>query len=87
MQFNYNTDAVKICDGIYWIGIPAYKAGFANNPYMIINDDVKAVIDIGSGHEDDFAIVKKKTESIIPIEEINTIMVQHQDPDLCGGIH
>ena len=54
---------------------------------MIINDDVKAVIDIGSGHEDDFAIVKKKTESIIPIEEINTIMVQHQDPDLCGGIH
>lgn len=83
---NEMTDAVQIKDGIYWVGWPDRNAGFANNPYLIIEDDLKIIIDPGSGLDEHWALVKKKIESVIPLKEINMIIVQHQDPDLCGAI-
>ncbi|MFX1340704.1 MAG: MBL fold metallo-hydrolase [Promethearchaeota archaeon] len=78
--------AIQINEGIYWIGFGDPNAGFSNNPYLIIEGDSVIVIDPGSRREDHFSIVKRKIESIIPIEKITHIIVHHQDPDLCASI-
>ena len=80
------TDAVKINDGIYWVGFADRKAGFSNNPYLIIEGDSVVLIDPGSRLPEHFEIVKRKIEQIVPIEKIDTIIVHHQDPDLCASI-
>ena len=78
--------AIEVNDGIYWVGFSDDDAGFSNNPYLLIEGDSVVLFDPGSRREDHFSIVKKKIESIIPIEKINAIVVHHQDPDLCASI-
>lgn len=82
----YENEAVQVNDGIYWVGFSDTKAGFSNNPYLLIEGDSVVLFDPGSRLPEHFNIVKKKIESIIPIEKINTIVVHHQDPDLCASI-
>ncbi len=79
-------EAVEINKGIYWVGWSDTNAGFANNPYLIVEEEDVVLIDPGSRREDHFSIVKKKIESIIPVEKITHIIVHHQDPDLCASI-
>ncbi len=78
--------AVEINDGLYWVGFSDEKAGFSNNPYLLIEGESVVLFDPGSRLPEHFAIVKKKIESVIPIEKINMIVVHHQDPDLCASI-
>ena len=82
----YENEAVEVNDGIYWVGFSDTKAGFSNNPYLLIEGDSVVLFDPGSRLPEHFNIVKKKIESVIPIEKINTIVVHHQDPDLCASI-
>jgi len=78
--------AIELMKNLWWIGWPDYKAGFSNNPYLLIEDDVVILFDPGSALEEHWNIVKNKIESIIPIRKITTIIVHHQDPDLCAAI-
>lgn len=80
------TKAIEVNEGIYWVGFPDVKAGFSNNPYLLIEGDSVVLFDPGSRLPEHFNLVKKKIESVIPVEKINTIIVHHQDPDLCASI-
>ena len=78
--------AVKVNDGIYWVGFSDNKAGFSNNPYLLIEGDSVVLFDPGSRIPEHFNIVKEKIESIVPVEAITHIIVHHQDADLCASI-
>ena len=79
-------EAIEIKPGIWWVGWPDYKAGFANNPYLIKDGNEVVIIDPGSNLDDHWNIVKKKIESVVPIEKITMVIITHQDPDLCACI-
>jgi len=71
-------------DGIYWVGFADWKAGFSNNPYLLTDGDEAVLIDPGSLLH--YHVVAKKVARIVRPEQITTIIVQHQDPDLCASI-
>ncbi|MFW9993228.1 MAG: FprA family A-type flavoprotein [Candidatus Odinarchaeota archaeon] len=79
-------DAVEIKPDLWWIGWPDKKAGFSNNPYLLIEDDEVVLFDPGSRLEEHWGWVKKKIESIVPLEKVTMVVVHHQDPDLCAAI-
>lgn len=80
------TRAIQIFDNLYWVGWPDFNAGFGNNPYLLVEDDIVVLFDPGSGHKKHWKVVKKKIEQIVPLKKVTTIIVHHQDPDLCGSI-
>ena len=53
-----NTKAVEVNEGIYWVGFSDPKAGFSNNPYLLIEGDSVILFDPGSRLPEHFAIVK-----------------------------
>ncbi|MCY3410604.1 MAG: MBL fold metallo-hydrolase [Candidatus Heimdallarchaeota archaeon] len=79
-------EAIEIRKNVYWLGWPDNDAGFSNNPYLILEDDDAILIDPGSRAARHWNWVKKKIESIIPLEKISIIIVNHQDPDLVACI-
>ncbi len=82
-----NEKGQLVTDETYWVGFPDISAGFANNPYLIVDPELIILIDPGSGYHAHWDIVKKKIESVIPtVKDINLVIVQHQDPDICGAI-
>jgi flavorubredoxin len=85
MKINPN-DAVEIKPNVWWIGWPDYNAGFSNNPYLIKDGEEYVIIDPGSRLEEHWSVVKRKIETIVPIEKITMVIVTHQDPDLCAAI-
>ncbi len=78
--------ADKINDGIYYVGFGDDKAGFSNNPYLLVEGDSVVLFDPGSRREDHFLIIKKKIESVVPLNKITHIVVHHQDPDLVASV-
>ncbi len=78
--------AVEVKPGIWWIGWPDYDAGFSNNPYLLIEDKEVILFDPGSRLEAHWGIVKRKIESIVPLNKVTMVIVHHQDPDLCAAI-
>ncbi|MFX0092123.1 MAG: MBL fold metallo-hydrolase [Candidatus Hodarchaeota archaeon] len=76
--------AVELMNNLWWIGWPDHQAGFSNNPYLLVDEDIVVLIDPGSGLDEHWAIVRQKIESVIPLEKVTTVIVHHQDPDLCG---
>ena len=68
---------------IYWIGA-ATATTLRNNIYLI-KDGVEAMI-IDCGSSDDFENTLSRVEQITPIEYINRIFANHQDPDVTSGI-
>jgi two-component system cell cycle response regulator len=78
--------AVEIRPNVWWLGWPDYNAGFSNNPYLIKDGDEVIIIDPGSALDEHWAIVKKKIESIVPLNKITMVIATHQDPDLCAAI-
>ncbi len=79
-------EAHEIKPGLWWIGWPDYDAGFSNNPYLIVEEERVVLIDPGSRLEQHWNWVKKKIESVVPLDSITTVIVHHQDPDLCAAI-
>jgi len=74
----------EIADGIYWVG-SATKYGSLNcNPYLIVDNGEGVLIDPGSVL--DFDEVFASVTSLIPLNRIHHIILQHQDPDFCSAV-
>ena len=77
--------AIEIEKGVYWVGFYDRQAGLHCNPYLIVDDDEAIVIDGGS--RPDFATVMMKIlQTGIAPDQIQALLYQHYDPDLCGSI-
>ncbi len=80
-------NSCEIAPGIYWVGFADRKAGFSNNPYLMIDSDGTGVlIDPGSRAPEHFNVVRDKVANLISFDKIRYIIVHHQDPDLCASI-
>lgn len=79
-----NSEAVEITDNIYWIGFYDSDSKLNSNPYLIVDNDEAVLIDPGS--IPDFPVIMRKIIDIISPEKISTIIVAHQDPDVCGNL-
>jgi flavorubredoxin len=77
--------SVEIAEGVFWVGFYDEPAGLHCNPYLIVDNDEAVVIDGGS--RPDFATVMMKIlQTGIAPGQINGLLYQHYDPDLCGSI-
>ncbi len=77
--------SVEFAEGVYWVGYYDEQAGLHCNPYLIVDNDEALVIDGGS--RPDFATVMMKIlQTGIAPNQINGLLYQHYDPDLCGSI-
>jgi flavorubredoxin len=76
---------VEIAEEIYWVGFYDAQSGLHCNPYLIVDNEEAIVIDGGS--RPDFATVMMKIlQTGIEPHQINALLYQHYDPDLCGSI-
>lgn len=76
---------IEVAEGIYWIGYADDNAGLHCNPYLIVEGDEAVLIDGGS--RDDFSeVMMKILQTGVDPEQINKLIYQHYDPDLCGSI-
>lgn len=74
----------EIAAGIYWVGGCALDGGLHCNPYLIVEGDEGVLIDPGSVL--DFEDVYENVCSLIALEKIKYVILQHQDPDLCSAV-
>jgi len=80
-----NTDkAIEIAPGIFWVGADVSASNLHCNAYLIIDGNEGLLIDPGSVL--DFHIVSEKVKSILPIADLSSIAVLHQDPDVAGSV-
>ncbi len=86
---NYEKDPVLVrgTDDIWWVGFGDKKVGFANNPYLIVEDDEAMLIDPGPRGKF-YKIVHNKVAKALKgdFEKIKYMAVQHEDPDLCAAL-
>jgi flavorubredoxin len=87
--------SVEIRPGVYWIGLndrttdlfegiwPVADAGVTYNSYLI-RDEKNAIIDLAKGFKTDEYF--EKIESIVPLSEIDYIVINHMEPDHTGAI-
>lgn len=76
---------IEIAEGVYWVGFADDNAGLHCNPYLIVDGDEAVLIDGGS--RDDFSTVMLKILRVgVNPNNINRLIYQHFDPDLCGNI-
>ncbi|MBF0227188.1 MAG: MBL fold metallo-hydrolase [Desulfobacterales bacterium] len=76
---------IQIAEGIYWVGFRDEKTNIGCNPYLVIEGDQAVLIDGGS--RSDFADVMMKILQVgLDPRQINSLIYQHYDPDLCGSM-
>ena len=87
--------SVQIRPDVYWIGLndrttdlfegiwPVAEAGVTYNSYLI-RDKKNVIIDLAKGFKTDEYI--EKIEAIVPLSEIDYIVVNHMEPDHTGAI-
>lgn len=75
---------IKVAEDTWWLGFADYEAGFSNNPYLIYDGSEAVLIDPGPGHPIFRDIILRKIGEIVPPSRIRFIVLNHQDPDLCG---
>jgi anaerobic nitric oxide reductase flavorubredoxin len=87
--------SVEIRPGVYWIGLndrttdlfegiwPVADAGVTYNSYLL-RDEKNAIIDLTKGFKTDEYF--EKIESIVPLSEIDYIVINHMEPDHTGAI-
>jgi anaerobic nitric oxide reductase flavorubredoxin len=87
--------SVEIRPNVYWIGLndrttdlfegiwPVADAGVTYNSYLI-RDQKNVIIDLAKGFKTDEYF--EKIESIVPLSEIDYIVVNHMEPDHTGAI-
>ena len=77
-------NAVQISDHVYWVGTYDDRDNFQCNPYLIKFNGKGVLIDPGSVlYFND--LVRKLTE-LIDLKDLTYIVIQHQDPDVCGNV-
>ena len=78
-------EPIEIAEGIYWVGFADNNSGLHCNPYLIVEGDEAVLMDGGS--RGDFSTVMLKILRVgIDPKNINRLIYQHFDPDLCGNI-
>ncbi|OSM01510.1 MBL fold metallo-hydrolase [Magnetofaba australis] len=82
-QFDYN-GPVPVTDEIIWVGIHDEAASVHCNSYLILDGEEAVLIDPGSIPH--FPVVARKIIEVIDPHRISTIVVTHQDPDVCGNL-
>jgi flavorubredoxin len=82
-QIDYDIH-VSITRDISWVGFYDAAAHLHCNPYILFDDDDVVLIDPGSIPH--FPIVMRKIIDLTSPESISLIVVQHQDPDVCGSL-
>lgn len=76
---------IAVAEGIYWIGFHEESTNFHCNPYLMVEGGKVMVIDGGS--RPDFAVVMMKIlQAGINPKQIEVLIYQHFDPDLCGSV-
>ena len=83
MKIDYN-NPVSVTREIHWVGFYDEKARLHCNPYLLFDDEEIVLIDPGSIPH--FPVVMRKVMDLVNPEEITHIIVQHQDPDVCGDL-
>jgi flavorubredoxin len=82
-QLDYN-NAIAVTRDIHWIGFYDQEASLHCNPYLLIDRQDVVLIDPGSIPH--FPIVMRKIMDLVNPADISHIVVQHQDPDVCGNL-
>ena len=76
---------IEVAEGIYWVGNYDDEDSLNCNPYLVVEGDEAVVIDAGSRM--DFSdVILKILSTGIDIKNINSLIYQHYDPDLCSSI-
>jgi flavorubredoxin len=76
--------SIPISDHVFWVGTFDTQDNFQCNTYLIIVDGKGVIIDPGSMLY--FDSLMKKISDRIELKNISHIILQHQDPDVCGNI-
>jgi len=79
-------EAIELADGVFHLGVQDGANAFSNIPYLVVEGDEAAIIDPGSAKPEFFEVVLRKVRSVIDPKMIRTMIVQHQDPDLCAAL-
>lgn len=82
---NEKNKPFELIEGIYWIGNYDDKDGLNCNPYLILEGDEAVVID-GGNRTDFSSVMLKILNTGIDIKNIDRLIYQHYDPDLCSSI-
>jgi serine phosphatase RsbU (regulator of sigma subunit) len=78
------TKSIPISEHVFWVGTFDTQDNFQCNAYLIVIDGKGVIIDPGSVlYFDSFM---KKISERIELKNISHIILQHQDPDVCGNI-
>lgn len=83
-NFGELNEPIEIHDRIYWVGFYDEKTKMQCNPYLIIDGEEAILIDPGSIPH--FPVVARKIFSLVKPEQISHIVLQHEDPDICGAM-
>ncbi len=75
---------IEISDNIFWVGAVSDKGMLQCHSYLIIDGEEAVLIDPGSPLN--FDVVYKKVSSLIPIQNVRYIILNHQDPDICSSV-
>lgn len=76
---------IPIADGVFWVGYHDPHSHLHSNPYLVVEDQKAILIDGGS--RPDFAVVMMKILMAgIDPKQIQVLIYQHYDPDLCGSL-
>ncbi|MFO1479522.1 MAG: hypothetical protein U1F40_04915 [Turneriella sp.] len=78
------THAVEIAKNVYWIGFYDEEEKLHCNPFLIKNGPETILIDPGSLPH--FPVVARKAFALASADSISSIVLQHQDPDLCAAV-
>lgn len=73
----------EIVDGIYWLGDETKFNELNTNAYLLIDEGQGVLIDPGSVLSFDRTL--ESIKALIPLENIDYVILQHQDPDLCSN--
>ena len=76
-------NAFEIAENIFWIGVQEEGSILQCNPY-IIKGDINVLIDPGSVLEQEELL--ENVKAIVPLEEIDYVVLTHQDPDICAAL-
>ena len=75
---------VLIREGFWWVGDKANASQLQCNPYLLIEGDSAILFDPGSVL--DAPIVLKNVQMIVPLENLEAIVLSHENPDLCSAV-
>jgi len=75
---------IKISEHVFWVGALDRRDTFQCNSYLICHDQQGIIIDPGSVLYFDNLV--RKVSEVMPLKHISHVVIQHQDPDVCGNI-